>query len=296
MTLRPSRRQFLGLATTAIAAPVALTRARADAPASLIVWEGRASERFGGFSAIELMPDRLGFLALSDRGFLTRGELSRDGAGRLISARRIEQVRLADRNGRALHGVRADSEGLDLSPDGRLLVSFEGHRRTRIQRYAGFGRPGPQLSRHADWHDLPRNSGLEAVAVDERGTVFTLPEMRLHGGFPLYRFQGETWEIVAVLPERNGFFPVGADFGPDGNLYLLERKFRLAFFASRISRLTPGAWDQPQTLYETTYGSLDNHEGICVTADAQGALWATTISDDNNNRFQRTEIAEFRLN
>ncbi|MFN4100316.1 MAG: esterase-like activity of phytase family protein, partial [Pararhodobacter sp.] len=68
-----------------------------------------------------------------------------------------------------------------------------------------------------------------------------------------------------------------------------------AFFATRISRITPGHWDQPETLVETRLGLLDNHEGISVTRDAAGRLWATTVSDDNQHRLQRTEIAEFRL-
>ena len=51
----------------------------------------------------------------------------------------------------------------------------------------------------------------------------------------------------------------------------------------------------PETLVETGYGAMDNHEGISITTEAAGGLWATTISDDNQNRLQRTEIAEFRL-
>ena len=46
---------------------------------------------------------------------------------------------------------------------------------------------------------------------------------------------------------------------------------------------------------QTGLADLDNHEGLSVTRDSAGQLWATTISDDNQRRLQRTEIAEFRL-
>lgn len=293
--MKLTRRHMLTFGTAALAAPVLLQRAHAQEPSALVVWTPQGDERFGGFSAIELEQNRLDFLALSDRGFLTRGRLSRAASGQLQSVQSLSIHRLADRNGPALRGPRADSEGLDLAADGSFVVSFEGRGRTRVQRYQGVDRAGPQLSRHPDWRNLPRNSGLETLAVDARGTVFAIPEQIVHGGFPLYRLRGEDWDIAAILPSRNGYYPVGADFGPDGNLYLLERKFRVAFFSTRLSRISPENWEHPQTLVETAYGSLDNHEGISVSADPSGALWATTISDDNNNRFQRTEIAEFRL-
>lgn len=294
MTRHLTRRQTLALCSTALAAPLAVGTALADGPDSVFVWRGSGA-RFGGYSAIELDADRLGFLALSDRGFITRGRLSRAETGQITGVETLGHFPLRDTQGHPLRGRWADSEGLDRTPSGQLFVSFEGRRQGRVMRFTNPQSAGRDMPRHRGWRNLHPNSGLEALARDANGTLFAIPESLVDGGFPLYQKVQENWRIAAILPSENGFFPVGADFGPDGNLYLLERKFRLAFFASRISRITPGMWEHPERLITTRYGALDNHEGICVTADPRGDLWATTISDDNQNRFQRTEIAEFRL-
>lgn len=290
-----TRRQMIGLsAVAALTLPVLPARAIASRPASVIVWSDDAPD-FGGFSAIELQADRLGFYALSDRGTLVEGRLTRDSEGRLTGVTRGQGFTLRGSDGGPLGPRNADSEGLALTADGALIVAFEGGRRSRIARYASPGGRATDLPGDPAWRALPGNLGLECLAIDAAGARYTLPETPGPEGFPLYRSVGDGWSVVATLPEDAGFVPVGADFGPDGALYLLERKFRLAFFATRISRLRPGAWAEREVLAETGYGVLDNHEGISISTDPQGLLWATTISDDNQNRFQRTEIAEFLL-
>lgn len=288
-----SRRHFLSLAAAAAAAaPAHPALAIADRPDRLFRWNG-SGPFFGGFSGIELSTDRARALLLSDRGFMVRVRLIRDESGAIADVEPIEHVVLNDTDGNPLRRRRSDSEGLDQRPDGTLHVSFEGDR-PRILQYPQEQGPATALPRANSWARLPANEALEALAVDAAGAIFTLPEAPLDGTHPLYRL-GDHWEIVALIPSRDDFRPVGLDFGPDGNLYLLERKFRLAFFATRISRLRPDAWGQPETLVETPLGALDNHEGISVTQDEAGRLWATTVSDDNQNVLQRTEIAEFRL-
>ncbi|WP_127106578.1 esterase-like activity of phytase family protein [Pararhodobacter zhoushanensis] len=289
MTL--SRRHFLALGAAALL-PARAARAVTNRPDSLYHWNS-GGPFFGGFSGIELSSDRRRALLLSDRGFIVRVRLLRDDAGVITGVEKIEHFVLNGTAGSALRGHRADSEGLDQRPDGTLHISFEGSP-SRILQYRDETGPAEALPRANSWQRLPTNEGLEGIAVDQSGAVFTVPEAPLDGTFPLYRLTNQ-WEIVGFLPDRDDFRPVGLDFGPDGNLYLLERKFRLAFFASRISRLRPGAWGQPETLVETSMGALDNHEGISITQDASGQLWATTVSDDNQNMLQRTEIAEYRL-
>ena len=290
-----SRRTLLAAAGGALVTlPAPAAQAIIERPASVVVWRGQGAF-FGGFSGLELSTDRTRMLAISDRGFAVRAQLIRNAQGRLTGITPTEHFALRDNDGDPVRGRRADSEGMDQRPDGTLHISFEGGRRARIMRHANDRGRGRGLPRHSNWETLPGNSGLEALAVNADGVVFTIPENTRSGSFLLYRLDGQTWSIVARLPAINGFEPVGADFGPDGKLYLLERKFRLAFFATRISRLHPGNWDQREVLVETSYGVLDNHEGISITRDANGQLWATTISDDNQNRLQRTEVAEFRL-
>ncbi|WP_168192092.1 esterase-like activity of phytase family protein [Pararhodobacter marinus] len=293
--MRYSRRNVLTLGAASAATallPARAARAHIVQPDTLLRWS-EPGEFFGGFSGLELSSDRTRALFLSDRGFVVRARMIRDASGTLTGIERIEHFRLRGTAGNALRGGRGDSEGLDQRPDGTLYVSFE-NRRGRISVYADERGPATALPVAQSWARLPQNESLESIAVDDQGAVYVLPEAQLDGTFPLYRLR-QNWEILALIPDRDGFKPVGLDFGPDGNLYMLERKFRLAFFASRISRLRPGAWGRPETLVETAMGALDNHEGISITRDAQGHLWATTVSDDNQNALQRTEIAEYRL-
>lgn len=286
-----TRRHLLTLAAAALL-PARPALAVADRPDRLFRWNS-GGPFFGGFSGIELSTDRSRALLLSDRGFVVRVRLIRDATGAITDVEKIEHFVLNGTDGAPLRGHRSDSEGLDQRPDGTLYVAFEGNP-PRLYQYPQEQGPATALPRANSWVRLPSNMALESLAVDAEGAVFTLPEAQLDGAHPLYRLR-DHWEIVGLVPNRDDFAPVGLDFGPDGNLYLLERKFRLAFFAIRISRLRPGAWGQPETLVETPLGALDNHEGISVTRDAEGQLWATTVSDDNQNRLQRTEIAEFRL-
>ena len=287
-----SRRHLL-LGAAAALLPAHAARATASQPDSLVHWNS-GGPFFGGFSGIALSSDRRRALLLSDRGFLVRIRLLRDDTGALTGVEKIEHVELHDRRGRRLTGDALDAEGIDQRPDGTLFVAFESPR-SRIWRYDDEGGAAVALPASDGWSTLPGNQGIEALALDAAGEAFALPEAPQGGGFPLYRLRGGSWQVIALLPQRGDFVPVGADFGPDGALYLLERRFRLAFFASRISRLRPGAWDQPETLVETGLGALDNHEGLAITRDAQEQIWATTVSDDNQHPLQRTEIAEFRL-
>lgn len=291
-----SRRQFLAYAAAAALLPIS---GSAQAPLNtgsvpVFVWRG-SGPTFGGFSAIHLYPNGLDFIALSDRAFLYTGRLQRDANERItgVTTHSIHQLR--HRDGSFLSGPRGDSEGIALGPDGTIYIAFEGGRRTRVAAYETPDSPARILPRHPDFREMPGNGALEALAIDAQGRLYTLPEESPTDSFPLYRFEGNRWHIIGHVPKRDGFAPVGADFGPDGNFYLLERRFRIPSFATRISRLRPGHWDRPETLIETAPGVLDNHEGITITRNRQDRLRATIISDDNRFFLQRTEIVEFLL-
>jgi hypothetical protein len=94
------------------------------------------------------------------------------------------------------------------------------------------------------------------------------------------------------------FLPVGADFGPDGKLYILERHLNGIFgFQSRIRRFAIGETSlvEEETLLASMTARHDNLEGISVWRDAEGAIRITMISDDNYRSFQRTEFVEYRI-
>lgn len=252
----------------------------------------------GGMSAIEVMPDGNSFVALSDRGRWTKGTLTRDAEGRITSLRASPAALLMGQAQAPLKKARADSEGLAIGTDGTVYVSFEGV--ARVLRYARIDGPADNLPRPEAFRRMQTNSSLEALAIDSNGWLYTLPERsgRENRPFPVWRFRNGAWDQPFAIPRQGGFLPVGADFGPDGRLYLLEREFRgLLGFASRVRRFTLNGdrIDGGETLMQTPPGRHDNLEGISVWRDAEGAIRLTMISDDNFRFFQRTEIVEYRV-
>jgi hypothetical protein len=251
-------------------------------------WEG-----FGGFSGLELADDGASFTVLSDRILLVSGHLVRDAAGVVTAVQAGPPEPLLDTEGGRLRGARADSEGLAIGPDGRVWISFEGRARVRLQGRDGV--PPSLIPDHPDFETLRRNSSLEALAVDAEGALYTLPERAPGNGgtFPVYRFRDGAWDIAFRLPARDGFAVSGADVGPDGRLYLLERDFTGLGFRSRLRRINLDGTGE-ETLLTTATGTHDNLEGVAIWADAEG-LRATMVSDDNLRFFQQTQFVDYRL-
>ncbi|MGH1367984.1 MAG: esterase-like activity of phytase family protein [Maritimibacter sp.] len=257
-----------------------------------------SDEHFGGWSAIELTPDGRDFIALSDRGWTTSGTIERDEHGHItnIIAGKLRQIRHS--TGQPMPRYHDDSEGLALAPDGRVFVSFESAHRVAEFSSNRLAREKP-IPVPEGFSTFQNNSSLEALAIDDLGRLYTLPERS--GGvatpYDLYRYDGETWEVFAHIPRRDGFLPVGADIGPDGRFYLLERELRSIFgFATRVRRFDLGQSLSNETkVLETGAGHHDNLEGISVWRDAMGDIRLTMISDDNFRFFQKNEIVEYRI-
>ena len=201
------------------------------------IWRSE-DPRMGGMSAIELDRNGSGFTALSDRGGWTTGRLIRDDAGR-ITGIDAASVRLLRGKGRApLAAERSDSEGLAIAPDGTAYVSLEGV--ARVLRYARLDGPAENLPIPPEFRRLQRNSALEALAIGPDGALYTLPERsgRENRPFPVFRFRNGAWAQPFTIPRLGSFLPVGADFGPDGRLYLLERQFPLESPQQRLGLRT----------------------------------------------------------
>ncbi|GFE49268.1 hypothetical protein So717_10210 [Roseobacter cerasinus] len=252
---------------------------------------------FGGFSGIELATDGVGFHAITDRGHLVEGTLRRSG-DQITGATIAKDRPLTDDKGTAMDFPNADSEGLARDSEGRLFVSFEANH--RIMSYddgaVAAGWPGYTLA----WRALHFNRGLEALAVNADGTVFTLPEGILRGASEalIYRRVADgDWTQPFTLPVDRNFFPVGADFGPDGRFYLLEREFRWFGFRSRVRAMTlaEDAVEDIELLMETPHRTYGNLEGLAVWVDRDGQTRLTMISDDNFLPVMRTEIVEYVL-
>ncbi|MCG3269149.1 esterase-like activity of phytase family protein [Yoonia sp. I 8.24] len=242
--------------------------------------------QFGGISAIYLSGDGLEFIAVSDRSFFVTGNITRvDG---IITA--VENAQITSMTDT---GTQGDSEGIAVAKSGAIYVSFEGvHGVRQFDGVDGASTPFPTADAFAG---MQNNSSLEALAIAPDGALYTIPERsgRATRPFPIYRFKNNAWDQPFTIPRRGAFLVVGADIGPDGNLYILERDFTGFGFRSRVRRFDLNGQNE-ELILETGPLFHDNLEGISVWDDGVG-MRITMVSDDNFRLFQRTEIVEYRI-
>jgi hypothetical protein len=248
---------------------------------------------FGGMSGIEISDDGSRFIALSDRSTLWEGTVTRKGG--VITALTPELITpLHISDGSPTDHRTGDSEGLALGADGTVYISFEGL--ARVAAYPEVTGPAVRIPRMSAFDAMQPNAALEALAIDAEGAIYTLPERSGSAmqPYPVYRYKDGTWTTAFEISREGPFLPVGADVGPDGLFYLLERDFTGIGFRSRVRRfdVTGGG---TETLLETRTGVHDNLEGISVWRDQSGAIRMTLIADDNFKFFQTTEVVEYRV-
>ncbi|MEL6838615.1 MAG: esterase-like activity of phytase family protein [Pseudomonadota bacterium] len=271
-----------------------LGAAPACADATLIgsfVWQSN-DPGFGGFSAIDLADDGVGFIALSDRGHITQGTLIREnGVITDVAFGPLEVLRAPHRA--PLQRAERDSEGLAVASDGTIFVSFEWtHGLRSYDRVGGFG---SDLITTPAFEALQSNSSLEALAIGPDGALYTLPERSgmANRPFPVFRYQDGVWDQPFEIPRYGPYLIAGADIGPDGRFYVLERDFAGIGFRSRVRRFDLDGGSE-EVVLQTGLGVHDNLEGISIWQDDIG-LRMTLISDDNFRFFQQTQIVEYRL-
>ncbi|WP_417627564.1 esterase-like activity of phytase family protein [Pararhodobacter aggregans] len=258
----------------------------ASIPATQVVARYRLPLMSGGindFSGIATTDGNTVYM-VSDHGFIVGARLQR-GYGQRIDGVEIRQVALLnDENGHPLTGSMRDAEGVTIGRDGALYVSFEQH--NRIVRYARLGGVGEDLGAHADFARLRAGRGLEAVAAAPDGRVYAIPERpaRATYGFPSYVWSPRGgWGDGFRLPMDLQFLPVGASFGPDGLLYVLEREHGPRGFRSQVRRFTVNGEgiSAGQWVMRSDYGQFGNLEGISVFRDWNGRIRLLMVSDDD---------------
>jgi len=267
-------------------------------------WDGA-----GGFSALWLAPDGRDFVALSDRGSWVRGTLSRDGDGAVDGVEVAARGPLLRSTGDDLRRLETDAEAITRVGDA-FYISYEGEH--RVIRHDTLEDPPERMPQHPDFVEMQTNSGLEALASDAEGNLYAIPERsRAKGGrrlplgapivpgggehpFPVYRFDGEDWDVAFSIPREGAYLVAGADFGPDGRLYLLERDFAVIGFRTRIRSFAPDGTDARIEI-ESPLRAHDNLEGLSVWRDEAGRLRVTMLSDDNLRSIQITEFVDYVL-
>lgn len=235
---------------------------------------------------------------LSDHGFLLTARLQRGYGQQITGIQYLHQVPLMDAQGIALHGARHDSEGLAIGPDGRIYVSFEQH--NRVTTFARPGAPEQSLGEHFDFERMRAGRGMEALALAADGSLYAIPERpaRATYGFPSYRLRNGEWEGSFRLPQDGTFLPVGADFGPDGLLYVLERDEGAQGLRSQVRRFAVRgrAISEPLVVMRSAYGQFPNLEGLSVFRDWSGRIRLLMVSDDDLALGPRSEIIDLVLN
>jgi hypothetical protein len=282
----------------AVTAVVALATTARRGTVEPFVWNADIAD-FGGFSGIELTDGGRRLIAVSDAGYLVEGSVERRPDGAIARIGDIVVRTFLQNHGQAVNEFQGDAEALRLDPQGHPVVAFESY--VRVARFpTGDMTPEP-LNAWNRFRDLWGNQAIEALAIGSDGGMIAVLEMP--GGTPptyatlLYR-GGQTWVAGPGLATDGRFQATDADFGPDGALYVLERRLSIvAGYTMRISayRTTGDGYGAPQVAAESEAGEFGNFEGMDVRADADGRLIATLITDDNFLPDSATVIAEFPL-
>ena len=268
--------------------------------------------RFGGLSGLDFAPDGRTFYAVGDKGTWFTARLV-DEDGRMVGIAEPMLAPILDYDGNPVAGSRiADAEGLRIvRRDGVMTayVSFE--QASDVRFFAAqpdFAAALPKRYILPTFvYGVRANFGLESIAVAPpdsalAGAIVLIAErtLNLEHNHRAFILDGP---IVGPFSIRrtDDFDITDAVFMPDGDLLILERRFRMTEgFAVRIRRIDGAAIAIGATLNGTTLieadvrDRIDNMEGMAVTT-ADGETLLTLISDDNHNFLQHTMLVRFVL-
>lgn len=262
-----------------------------------------ADPRFGSLSALRWKDGRL-WSIVDEGGWAHFAPVER--GGRLTGVRDAAIGKLHGPDGAPLEEkALRDAEGLTRNGDG-WLVSFE--RSHRVWAYRDLDGPAAETR-----IDLPallgamgNNEGVEAIAGDE-DRLFVCAE-RLAAEAPNCAIVegGAVTRLSLTAPPQldpKVAFPVDADFGSDGTLYVLFRSWSggMDSRAGIVGRSPDGRVRNLGTLVQPM--STDNYEGLAVREQG-GRTYLYLLSDDNfdlrdnptkDGPHQRTLLMKFEV-
>lgn len=264
----------------------------------------------GAVSAIRFREDHQTFVAVLDTGHWLTGHVERDAEGKLSGLADLKVRSMFNSAGQDENvKYQMDAEGLAIGK-GELFASYEVFHRIDAYPDPGFLEATPSRSLPLPFprNEMRSNRGMEALAMSpEAGplgaTLVTVTERSLDadGNVLAAVFDGPLKGTFAV--KRNDPWDItdGA-FLPNGDLLLLERRFRLSDgVGMRIRRIDgtkirPGAVVDGEVLIDVDLShQIDNMEGLDVVKMAEDDIRLIVVSDDNHSILQRNLMLEFRL-
>ncbi len=274
------------------------------------------TRRVGGLSGLVVREEGRSLTAITDDGLALVARIERDGEGRPtgFAGARLRGMRQLNPDGSITAIPSADAEALDIDGEAAgstLWVTLESVPRVMRGTIDGEGFPGPlshlpvpERVRRLRW-----SKGLEALAVAPadgplRGKVVTIaerpPRSRDDGERPGWILGEDGWAEFRVAD--SGFDVTDAAFGPDGDLYLLERLYtpaegvRMRIRRIAVEDLAEGAVvDGAEVMSADLSHQIDNMEAMDIWSAPDGRTILSLMSDDNRSLFQRSIYLEFEL-
>lgn len=275
---------------------------------------------FGAFSGLALTNDGAHLLAVSDTGqWLSAAVIRAANVPKDLQNAHMMPIIGEDRQplnkGKKWN---ADAEGLHLvqrAGAAIALISFErqlGKLRSADLSHEGLNATALIMDESTSLNAIRGNQGIEAIVMPPQGSplegwLLVFGEKILRGGHhSAWALKGRR-AIRFSIERRDNFDITAADFLPNGDLLLLERRFSLTEgSAVRLRRLSRydltvetfsrgGLLDGMDLMTADLSHQIDNMEGMSIWQRADGTPVITLISDDNFNFFQRTLLLEFEL-
>lgn len=271
-------------------------------------------ERFGGLSSLELSQDGTGLLAVSDRGFWFKADLTYTD-GHLSGLGNAVMAPILAANGKPNKGkVRSDAEALaGWEPgriDGKVIVGFESRARAglfdlgkngfkarfrdlKLPREAVKGPPNQELEAIGRFTSGPFAGSILAISElnkDENGDIRAF----LWGGKKAFNFSIKQFEDYAITDLA---------ILPDGDILTVERSFGASVLPGMAIRriktedIVANGAVSPSLVFSgrMPFYRIDNMEGIAVSS-LNGETRVTVVSDNNYRpEYQRTLLLQFAL-
>lgn len=240
-----------------------------------------------------------GFVTVSDAGDLALMQLRLDRRGRLTGVDHPRIRRLTGLDGKPIvEKADGDAEGLVLTGNGELLVSFE--RDHRIWSYGLLSALTAPRAVPSPDHAFGENDGMEGIAARHGPAPFA--------GWRVTGESGGVWDCAPHLPCQTVVAPpvpplkdsdyriTGMDRDPSGDGWLIvQRSYAPPIDArARVRRMAPDGSLGPVLIELKLPGTTDNFEGIAAETRA-GKTRLYILSDDNFSPAQRTLLLAFDI-